>query len=74
MENVEALKKAIKCVGTAVALAKRVRVSPQAIQYWLARGVPAKRVLDVVRATDNQVTCHELRPDLYPPELAREAE
>ena len=33
---------------------------------WEKQGVPAERVLDIAEKTDYMVSCHELRPDLYP--------
>lgn len=69
-----AIEKAIDAVGGVTELAKRLKVSPQVIQNWRSRGVPAVRVLDLERATvmeeggDPRVTRSDLRPDLYPPE------
>lgn len=62
--NSQALDKAIKAAGTTVALARKVGVSPQLINHWKTRGVPAERVPSVCRAVDFQVQPHELRPDL----------
>jgi DNA-binding transcriptional regulator YdaS (Cro superfamily) len=69
-----ALEKAITAVGGLTELAHRLKVSPQVIQNWRTRGVPAQRVLEVERATvmeegsEPRVTRFDLRPDLYPPE------
>lgn len=42
-------------------------LTPQAVGAWCRSGrVPAERVLDIERATNGQVTRHQLRPDLYP--------
>lgn len=46
-------------------LARACRVSPQAVQGWLRRGVPAGRVLDIERITGGAVSRHDLRPDLF---------
>ncbi len=46
-------------------LARRCGVSPQAASKWRNR-IPAERVLQVERATDGEVSRHDLRPDLYP--------
>ena len=63
------LELAINICDTQSGLAKKVGVTPQAVQQWLAAGVvPAKRVLQIETATEGRVTRGELRPDLYPPE------
>ena len=65
--NISAIRRASIVVGNRSALARLLGVTPQAVQSWCATGVvPAKRVLDIERATDGEVTRHELRPDLYP--------
>lgn len=67
----EAIKLAVTAVGSQSALARKLNVKPQAVQRWCATGeVPAKRVIDVERATDGKVTRYELRPDLYPADQA----
>jgi DNA-binding transcriptional regulator YdaS (Cro superfamily) len=66
----EALEKAIKHMGSQVALAKALKLPGKnpsmTITHWKERGVPAKRVLEIERVTGGTVTRHELRPDLYP--------
>lgn len=58
--------KAAKAAGGQSALARLLRVTPQAVQKMCASGrVPAERVLEIERATG--VSRHELRPDIYPP-------
>lgn len=64
MDRDPALRKAIEAAGAGKALAGRIGVTPQALSQW--RRVPARRVLDVERASG--VPRHVLRPDLYPPE------
>ena len=61
----QALKQAIRQVGSRSALARAIGVTPQAVQQW--RRVPAVRVLDVERASDGVVSRHQLRPDIYAP-------
>lgn len=59
-----ALKKAIKVAGGVTALARSLKIRPQAISQW--RTVPSERVLQVEAATGGEVTRYQLRPDLYP--------
>lgn len=56
------IQAAINSVETLTALAKRLGVSYQAVQKWVANGVPADRCAAVESATG--VRCEELRPDL----------
>ena len=60
----EALSQAIEKAGGAVALARRLGITSQAISQW--RRVPPLRVLEVEEATGRRVSRHELRPDIYP--------
>ncbi|CAK0741312.1 Helix-turn-helix domain-containing protein [Gammaproteobacteria bacterium] len=46
--------------------ASQAGVTYQAVRKWERAGVPAERVLPIVRATQGRVTPYELRPDLYP--------
>nr|WP_286916109.1 YdaS family helix-turn-helix protein [Pseudomonas sp. UBA6276] len=59
------LERAILSAGSAKALAKLRGVTPMAVSYWKIRGVPARHVLPIEKATG--ISRHELRPDLYPP-------
>lgn len=59
-----ALEEAISVAGGLVGLAKRLGVTPQAIDQWRLRKIPAERVLAVELATG--VSRHLLRPDIYP--------
>lgn len=77
VNRVEALKKAIAIAGSQAELARRIggKVRQQHVHYWLRVGyIPAERVLDIERATVDEltgaprVTRSSLRPDLYPPE------
>lgn len=59
--------RAAKAAGGQSALARLLKVTPQAVQKMCASGrVPAERVLEIEKATG--VSRHELRPDLYPNE------
>lgn len=62
MEKSVALLKAIEKSGSVTALAEYLGIKSQAVSQW--RRAPAKRVLDIERASG--VSRHELRPDLYP--------
>lgn len=60
-----AIVRAVDKVGGQSALAKILKISPQAVQKWCARGsVPALRVLAVEAASG--VSRKALRPDIYP--------
>jgi DNA-binding transcriptional regulator YdaS (Cro superfamily) len=51
--------------GGQSALARTLKMTPQAVQRWCSSGkIPAERVLAVESASG--VSRHELRPDLYP--------
>ncbi|MGV2834637.1 Cro/CI family transcriptional regulator [Pseudomonas shirazensis] len=60
-----AIQKAASAAGGQSALARSLKVTPQAVQKMCATGrVPAERVLDIERLTGVHRT--ELRPDIYP--------
>lgn len=66
------LERAIAIVGNQNALARRLNISPQAVNQWV-RGlgrITAERALEIEQATDGQVTRYELRPDLFGPASA----
>jgi DNA-binding transcriptional regulator YdaS (Cro superfamily) len=57
--------RAAVAAGGQSALARTLKVTPQAVQRWCALGkVPAERVLEIEAASG--VSRHELRPDIYP--------
>lgn len=60
----KALKKAILIIGGAAQLGRELGISRQAVIMW--KICPVRRVLDIERLTKNQVTKHQLRPDIYP--------
>jgi DNA-binding transcriptional regulator YdaS (Cro superfamily) len=60
----EALERAIEMVGGTSALGRYLGISQSAVWQW--RRCPAERVLAIVQATGCKITCHELRPDIYP--------
>lgn len=67
----EALRRACTVAGGQKPLADQIGTTQSQVWYWLQRskkGVPGEYVLPIERATG--VSRSELRPDLYPPELA----
>ncbi len=61
------LKKAIDLAGGQAALARKINVKQGHIWYWLNKSrLPAEYVAPMVAALDNQITPHELRPDIFP--------
>ena len=67
-----ALERAIDSAGgTQTALAQKIGKTQRHVWNWLNRDkkVPADMVIKVAAATGGVVTCHELRPDLYPPDF-----
>jgi len=68
--NTGGLAMAISKAGDQSKLARLLGVKPQHVQNWLRRNkrVPAMRVLEIERATN--VSRHDLRPDIYPREVA----
>lgn len=74
MCGMSALERAIKIVGTPSQLAEAIGASPQVVQNWRSRGrVPPERCTDIEHATGGEVTCHELRPDIFGPAAAERA-
>ena len=66
-----AIKRAVEAVGSQARLAELLSVTPQAVHLWVRKNyVPATRVLGIEAATGGRVSRHELRPDLYPVEVA----
>ena len=60
-----ALLHAVAQAGGQAALARKLKVKPQAVHQWLTAGkVPVLRVLAVEAATG--VSRKALRPDIYP--------
>ena len=49
IDNVDLAKKAVLVAGSQTALAAHFNVRPQAIQYWLKKGVPVRFYLDVYK-------------------------
>lgn len=54
-----------------VEFAEKLGVTPGAVWQWCnGYRMSAEKVLPIERATDGNVTRHDLRPDLYPKEHA----
>lgn len=62
--NPTPLERAILAAGSGKSLAGILGVTPMAVSYWKARGIPARQAIAIEKATG--VPRHELRPDLYP--------
>lgn len=82
MTPIQAIQRACDLVGGQSALARQLvereerlaaeqrraarTLTPQAIQYWCRKRVPAEWVIDVEAIVEAQVTRYDMRPDLYP--------
>ena len=65
METLLPIQKAANILGGVVALADSLGLNNyQTAQQWAKTQVPAEYCPDIERATNGQVTCEELRPDL----------
>ncbi len=60
---IPAVLKAAKLLGGVKALAKKLKISRQALYNW--RRIPAERAKQIEKFTKGAVTLHELRPDLW---------
>ncbi len=62
----DALTRAIDCLGTQQALAAALGIRSPSISEWRARGrVPVERCGAIEQVTDGVVTRYELRPDIF---------
>jgi DNA-binding transcriptional regulator YdaS (Cro superfamily) len=59
------LKAAIRWAGSKQALADACGVWPNTVAYWVERGVPAARCLELEKLT--RIPREQLNPTLYPP-------
>jgi len=64
------IEKTISLFGSQRAFGEAIGVRQQHVCYWLhkSKKIPPEYVLAIERATNGEVTRHELRPDIYPPE------
>lgn len=61
------IEQAIGRAGGRSGVARACGVSVEAVRQWLlpGRGVPAKRAVEIERATSGAVTRYDLRPDIF---------
>lgn len=70
------IAKAVRMLGGQTALAVAIHdqhrtVKQQHVWKWVRAGrVPAEYCLAIETATGGRVTCHQLRPDVFPPDPA----
>lgn len=68
------IRRAIDILGSQAELARACGQPPQAVTRWLKTElVPAKHCAAIERATAGQVTCRELRPDIFTTTPSQEA-
>ncbi len=51
---------------TQISIAKMFGITPAAVSQWRITGIPANRVIAIEKLIEKQVTCHEMRPDIFP--------
>ena len=63
----EGLQKAVDIFGSQRKLAKAIGMYPQQINGWVNTGkVPVKHCKKIEQVTNGEVTCFDLRPDVFP--------
>jgi DNA-binding transcriptional regulator YdaS (Cro superfamily) len=61
------IDRVIEIVGSQSELARRLNVTQQAVQQWVEAGtVPPRRCAEVAAIVENQVSLHQLNPDVFP--------
>ena len=66
--EVKPLEKAIELAGSQEALGALIGSDQTTISYWLTKCdgvVPAEKAKKIERALNSQVTCQQLRPDIF---------
>lgn len=59
------IQRAIQICGSQSALAEKLGLVPQVVNNWIRRdSIPAERCIEIERATNGQVRCEDLRPDV----------
>ena len=65
----EALRRAIKIVGSQEKLAEKLGITQGAVSHWFNKNVglipPLDYVVEIEKATGGKVTRYELRPDFF---------
>lgn len=61
----EILKKINKHM-TQTDIAAHFKIKQSAVSQWAVKGIPAERVLAISKLLDGKITCHEMRPDVFP--------
>lgn len=72
----DAITRSIEAVGGQVHLARRLGITPAAVNQWVRglRPVPAERCRAIEAATAGVVTRYDLRPDVFGPAPANDAQ
>jgi DNA-binding transcriptional regulator YdaS (Cro superfamily) len=65
----EALLEAINIVGSQAALARKLGIKQQSVAFWLKKGLPVKRVIEIEMITRRKVSRYKLKPSFFHPEL-----
>jgi DNA-binding transcriptional regulator YdaS (Cro superfamily) len=66
MNEIQAL---IKSVGSQSELARRLNVSPQAVQQWVSDGaIPIRRCVQIESVFHGEFTAKQLNPDFFTPQ------
>lgn len=71
------ISRAVEAIGGKQAdLANVLGVTPQAVNQWIQakRPVPAQHCIGIEQATNGTVTRHDLRPDVFGPPPANDAD
>jgi len=60
------IERAVRLAGGTVSLARLLKVRPPTVSGWVkrTRPVPAERCLEIEAATNHEVRCEALRPDV----------
>jgi DNA-binding transcriptional regulator YdaS (Cro superfamily) len=68
MNQLQALKKAIRLAGSQGKLGRMLGVRQQSVNYWVLtdRRISAAYAMACHIALDGKVSAHDLRPDMYP--------
>jgi len=66
MQNAAIIKSLVMRVGPVEIARRHGGVTYQAVQRWVAKGVPPKQVINFCKALDWEITPHAVNPDMYP--------